>query len=318
MSTRPLIIGEVQIKKPRKNYDFTLTASAYNFSWWFNGKRLILPMEDDVVVTVIEDREELIAKIYSFKRKEVNIVYIEDKIRYIIGVDEDLKEFYNIMSRDPILGPSASVLHGLHVRATTPWLATVIGVCQQNASFKQGWRMLYNMLSLLGKRVRIENTKTIIPPKPSDINEDKLNILKEAKLGYRARTVIELAKLFSKEECLNDWSIKPSVLEEKLLNVKGIGNYTTRLALVLSLRYYEKPPIDRWLKRLIIEAYNVDESNVEEEYIKRWSKWSGLAALFTTIALDAEPLTKALERLKKGLLKPSLDKLSPLTLWRHF
>lgn len=313
-----MIIEEVKIKKPRKNYDFTLTASAYNFSWWFNGKKLILPIEDDVIVTVIENREELVAKIYSFKKKEVNIDDVVDKIRYIIGVDEDLKEFYNIMSKDPILGPSANILHGLHVRATTPWLATVIGVCQQNASFKQGWRMLYNMLSLLGKRVRIENTETIIPPKPSDINENKLDILKEARLGYRARTIIELAKLFSREECLNDWRIKPSILEEKLLNTKGIGDYTARLALILSLRYYEKPPIDRWLKKLIIEAYNVDESNVEEEYVRYWGTWSGLAALFTTIALDAEPLTKALERLRKGLLKPSLNKLSPLTLWRYF
>lgn len=317
MTSKLRLVGEVEVKIRRKPYNFKLTASTYNFSWWYNGEKLVLPVEDNIIAVVEEKDEELKARIYALGNGEVDLNDIVEKIEYVLGVNEDLGEFYEKARGDPILSQSVEVLRGLHVRATTPWIASIIGVCQQNASFKQGWRMLYNIFSLMGKKVRVEGIETIIPPKPHDITEERLDVLREARVGYRVRTIIELAKLFTVEEHLNTWKISPSRLEEELLNVKGVGNYTTRLVLVLSLRYYEKPPIDRWLKRLIMEAYKVEENIVEEEYIRRWGKWSGLAALFTTIAIDAEPLSRALDRLRRRELKPSTDKMSPLTLWKY-
>lgn len=317
MKAKPRLIGEVEMRVRRKPYSFKLTASTYNFSWWYDGEKLVLPLEDDIIAVVEEGGGELKARIYAIGKGEVDLNDIVEKLEYVLGVDEDLGEFYEKARSDPILSQSVGVLRGLHIRATTPWMASIIGVCQQNASFKQGWRMLYNMLLLTGRRVRVGDFETFIPPKPQDIVGKDPGILRKAGVGYRARTIIELAKLFTAKEYLNTWRVNPSILEEELLGVKGVGNYTTRLTLILSLRYYEKPPIDRWLRRLIIEAYRIGEDAVEEEYVRRWGRWSGLAALFTTIAIDAEPLSKALDRLRRGELKPGKAKISPLTLWKH-
>ncbi|MEM1609116.1 MAG: hypothetical protein QXG81_07590 [Ignisphaera sp.] len=116
---------------------------------------------------------------------------------------------------------------------------------------------------------------------------------------------------------MNGFDVGSEELEGELLSIRGVGEYTSRLALALSLRDYSKPPIDRWLRRIVAEVYKIDEKSVEREYTRVWGRWSALAALYTTVALDAEPLTKALERIRAGRLRPDPSKISPLTLWKH-
>ncbi len=312
---KPVFLGEYTLPKPRVDFDFKLTSMVYNFSWWFNGSKLILVL-DDCIVVVGEGRESLNAKIYSINGKRKDLDEVLRLVEYVLGLNEDLTEFYSIALRDPILNRVPLKLRGLHVRATNPWNAVLISVCQQNASFKQGWRMLYNIYKLMGREIVVEGTRTIIPPKPLDVLEHGVNALTRASVGYRAKTIIELAKLFAKKPELNTWEVSVGELEEELLGVKGVGSYTARLVLVLSKRYYKKPPIDRWLKKLIALAYKA-EGREEEVYKSFWGKWSGLAALFTTIVLDAEPLTKAIKRLVEGRIEPDPNLISPLTLWKH-
>ncbi|OYT38671.1 MAG: hypothetical protein B6U89_05405, partial [Desulfurococcales archaeon ex4484_58] len=142
-------------------------------------------------------------------------------------------------------------------------------------------------------------------------------------LAYRYETVIRIAqfivqKRIPSEEYLLDLS--SSDVEEILKGIKGIGPYTARLALILALRKYDQPPVDRWLKKIVSKVYGVDEKRVESFWREKWRDWSGLASLALTITLDAEPLRKALARIERGELTPihEPDKLSPLNMWRYF
>ena len=177
--------------------------------------------------------------------------------------------------------------------------------------------MFYNFIRVFGKRVVVEDVETYVPPSPSNINENSIDMLLGAGLGYRAKTVVALAKLFTEKRHLNGFDVGSGELEEELLSIRGVGEYTSRLVLALSLRDYSKPPIDRWLRRIVSEVYRVDEKSVERVYTRVWGRWSALAALYTTVALDAEPLTRALERVRTGQLRPDPSKISPLTLWKH-
>ena len=299
-------------------YNFKLTAQTYNFSWWYNGSSLIIPL-DNVLVKVDESDKEntLVAKIYSHGNVEYDLDVIVEETAWILGLHENLSEFYDKASKDSLLGKAAEKLRGYHVRATSLWNALLIGVCQQNASFRQGWRMLYEIYRRLGQYVVIPGYgETLIPPQPKTIVEKGIGPLIEARTGYRAQTIYRIARFLEETPSLPR---EPWKLKQFLLEVKGVGEYTVRLSLVLSKRYYEEPPIDRWLKEIIIQVHGVDESNVEDYYRRVWGKWAGLAALLTTIALDAETLRKALARIMEGRTVPEeKDKPTPLTLWKYF
>ncbi len=308
----------IELEVKTKPYSFKLTAQIYNFSWWYNGRTLIIPLENDVVAKVYEsDREgALIAEIYVVN-ENTDIREVVEKISGILGLNENLSGFYEYASRDPLLSKASEILKGYHVRTTSLWNALLIGVCQQNASFRQGWRMLYEIYRRLGKPVKIPGYgETLFPPTPRTILDRGIEPLIEARTGYRAQTIYRIARFFVETRSLPE---DPLELKQLILGIKGVGEYTARLSLVLSKRYYNEPPIDRWLKKIITVVYGVEEKEAEQYYKKYWGIWAGLASLLTTIALDAVTLQKALERIRKREPAPLINnKPTPLTLWRYY
>jgi len=320
------LVGAVKLSKVAsrtidlpEDFSFELMASAYNFSWYFDGSELIIPIgHGELTIAVVgkEGKEEL--RITLFSQKKINYVdALFEKVEDVIGINEDLKDFHKIWRRDPLLSQSYDFLRGFRLRKTGLWNALLIGVCQQNASFRQGWNMLALIYKNLGLKVEIEGGKaTIVPPSPERIARSSVGELRKCKLGYRAEAVKKCAEAFYSgilsEEDVDKYG------EEDLTRVKGIGKYTARLALILSDRRYELPPIDRWLARIISEVYNVSVGEAEGEWVSRWGKWCGLAAFITTLALDAEPLTQALRRIREGRVTPTFNesKVTPLTLWK--
>ncbi len=308
----------IELEVKTKPYNFKLTAQTYNFSWWYNGRVLIVPLENNVLVKVYEsNREEVLVAETYVVYEDTDTKEVVGGVSEILGLNENLAEFYEYAGRDPLLGKASEVLKGYHVRTTSLWNALLIGVCQQNASFRQGWRMLYEIYRRLGKPVKIPGYgETLFPPTPRTILERGVEPLIESRTGYRAQTIHRIAKFFERTRDLPE---NPLELKKRILEIRGVGEYTARLSLVLSKRYYHEPPIDRWLKKIIITVYNIDEKEAEQYYRKHWGEWAGLASLLTTIALDAVTLQKALKRIRRGETIPLInDKPTPLTLWRYY
>ncbi len=291
------------------NYDFYLTAAAYNFSWFFDGKFLRVPLEVDgefVVVRCYLDKSKTTVEIYARgSLQQINKDRIIDKLVYTLGINEDLSEFYQLCRDDPLL---KDVIVGLHMRSVDPWYATVIAVSQQNASFRQGWSMIYRLYTNYGTKILLENDKMIIAlPDPKSIIMKGEGILRECGYGYRASIIVNIAKRFA-EYCDTN-------LYEILKNIKGVGPYTYGLAIMLAYRDYSNSIIDRWVRGL----YNfVGIKNIDNYFNNYWKSYKGLATWFLTVMLDAEPLSRAIERVRKGMLKPSMKGITPLTMWKYF
>jgi len=303
--------------RPRKPFDFFLTASCYNFNWWFDGSKCIIPLSSSPpLVAVARYKEpELTVTVYGTGRERVDVAKV---VEHVLGVDEDLTEFYKIAERDLILHEVPKALLGMRMRATSLWNAMIIAICQQNASFVQGWRMLCRVYKLVGRAVELDGATTITPPSPRDLlAEGALGLLRKAGLGYRAETVVRAASAVKEGLLEGVEELSDQEAEERLREVKGIGTYTARLALVLSQRRYSLLPLDRWLERIAREVYGLDD--VERGLEAKWGRWCGLAVFFTTVVLDAEVLSRALKRALAGEVKPIIqrDRLSPLTLWMH-
>jgi len=299
-------------------FNFHLTASCYNFKWWFDGSKCLIPISNDppLIAVTRYSHDEVMVDVYGEKRADYTDV--EKLARWILGLDEDLTSFYNVIENDAILREVPKSLRGMRMRATSLWNALLIAICQQNASFAQGWSMLCRIYRLFGLEVELNGIKSILPPSPRHFLTSEAEAkLREAKVGYRARTIIHAASMAEKGYFEYLEKLKDEDAEERLKEIKGIGGYTARLTLVLSQRRYGLLPLDRWLKRLAEEVYKL--KNVEEELKAKWREWCGLAVFFTTVVLDAEVLLKALQRALNGDVKPRCqsEKPTPLTLWMH-
>ena len=300
-----------------RGVDLYTTLSVYNLHHWFDGYRavVVLDLYDPAIAIVDIGGRAIIAS-----SRCINIdTYIAKLIR-VLGLEEDLTEFHSIAIRDVLLSSFVRTWSGWRLRSCDLWWAIVIGVCQQNASFRQGWSMLLNIVNLYGRRVWVESFgEVVLPPRPEDIVRDpsKLSI---ARVGYRARAIESIARSFLNRlvppsEALEKMGSRE--VEYVLRSLRGVGSYTARLAMVLAFRRYELPPVDKWLRAIVSRVYGVDERYAERKWVEIWGRWSGLAAIALTIALDAAPLRDALSRIERGELVPKLgNEPSPATLWR--
>lgn len=304
--------------KPSTSFNLHLTASAYNFSWYYDGHCLHLPVTTSppTVAVIVEEGKWLRA---SCRGEGLSKEEFEEVIRHRLGVDEDLSEFHSMALDDPLLWAVPRRLRGMRLRASSAWASFIAALCQQNASFRQGWSMVHRVLKELGSWVEVNGRPIPLPPPPIKVASAGLDGLKRMGLGFRSSALFNAAcKLV--ERGLDE----PSTSElKRLIEVRGVGSYTVRVAQLFSARLYEEPPVDRWLTKVAAEAYHVAFRGIKEaeNFIKaRWRRWAGLFAFFTTIVTDAEPGAAALERVRKGLLEPSplASKPTPMTLWRYF
>ncbi len=302
--------------KSTGNYDLRTILSVYNFGFWFNGSECFIQLDTDGNTVALIDISGRYA-IYS-KDESMKCSNIVDKLIYILGLNEDISKFYALAEKDSLLRCFSKKYRGWRIRSTSLWWGLVIGICQQNASFRQGWGMLYNIIKLYDKKAVINGKEYPLIPTPQDVL-DNPDLLIKARTGYRRETILRVAKEIEKIENSIKKERDPKRIESIIKSIKGIGAYTARLAMVLSLRKYELPPIDRWLKKIISVTYSIDEKEAEKYWVHKWGNFSGLAALAMTITLDAVPLRKALERLKRGETCPleNTEIISPTNMWRY-
>jgi N-glycosylase/DNA lyase len=299
-----------------KGVDLFKTLCVYNFGFWFDGReaKVTLNLEPPAVALVTVEGE---ARIYAPFGSDPS--QLEERLLSILGLLESAESFYETAASDPLLSAFASEWRGWRLRSCDLWWALVTAVCQQNASFRQGWGMLAKLVALYGRRVELEDRGWVpLPPAPRDVLAEPEK-LRKAGLGYRSATVLGIAGAIESGELPSSEDLASELVEQaetQLRKIKGVGSYTARLALALALRRYELPPIDRWVKALAAKAYGVEEKAVEGEWRKRWGRWSALAVIALTVALDAAPLSKAIARFESGRLLPESGAGGPAELWR--
>ena len=283
-----------------------LTLQAYSLPWQFDGRRAYMHLCGSSVA-VVEPVDELL-------RVDVYAASGERCWEEVLGggwapaIDgSGLEAYYDRAAGDPLLSCVGGRLRLLTVKLASPWYAAIVAVCQQNASFLQGWRMVYRLHTELGVRLRIGDRLFIAPPGPERVS---IEALRRAGLGYRAETLASLADL-----------VRRGIdVREARETVKGVGPYTDGLIRLLGYGDLDALVVDRWVKGLAAEAYGVELREAERVWSARWRPWRGLAAYHLTIVLDAEPLRKSIERVRRGEVCPRMDysRPSPLTMWRAF
>lgn len=315
-SLRLSLVYEDELR-PVEGYSLGLTLAAYGFGWvyWGGGGGRVLLCPGAVAELSVEGGVVVRYRVYAGGgagcwEEAVGL------LGWALGAVEDYSGFHRLAAGDPLAGCMAAELRGLRLRGLGAWPALLVGVAQQNASFRQGWGMLYRLHLAAGRRLLGPGWVYVEPPAPGP---GLVEAARAAGWGYRARFLGEAAARAAGLG-LAAWSLERGVCLSaagELEEARGVGAYTAALIRLLGCKDYSAAPVDRWLLRLAAEAYGVEERAVPGLLRERFPGYSGLAAYAATLCCDAQPLRRALERLRRGECRPGLDEPSPLTLWRQ-
>jgi 3-methyladenine DNA glycosylase/8-oxoguanine DNA glycosylase len=203
-----------------------------------------------------------------------------------VGLDQEFSDFYTLVKQEPKLAHVDARAQGRILRSPTLFEDTIKTILTTNTSWAGTIRMVESLISGFGSALPAESTRRAFPRPDQLAAADEGALRTQARLGYRAPYVLELARSVAigslDLETFKLADIPTSQLRERILAIKGVGEYAMANLLTL-LGRYDFVPVDSWALKLVSHEWHggepVGRAEVEAAF-ERWGEWKGLAYWF--------------------------------------
>ena len=201
---------------------------------------------------------------------------IDDKIRHILRLDDDLSGFYDGFCKENELAWVRTRGAGRLLRSPTVFEDLVKTMCTTNCSWALTEKMVAKLVDLLGDGSHFPTAEKMA-------ERDEKFFRDEIKAGYRSPFFVELARSVASnsidpEKWLSS-ELPTDDLKKQIKSVKGIGDYAAENMLKL-LGRYDGLALDSWLRGQFYKKHNsskvCSDKKIEKRY-SRFGKWKGLA-----------------------------------------
>ena len=143
-------------------------------------------------------------------------------------------------------------------------------------------------------KVRFQKREFFLFPEPKRLASATLQELKECKLGYRAKYVLDTSRIIASGEIDFDKLKKADYQETKelLLKLPGIGDKVADCIMLFSLEKLEAFPLDTWMLKILQKYYSgnfsVDKKNIpknryeniHQDVLNHFGKYAGYSQQF--------------------------------------
>jgi N-glycosylase/DNA lyase len=195
--------------------------------------------------------------------------------------DEDFSDFWELCRGHAVLRHCQSKRTGALLRCATVFEDTVKTICTTNCSWSNTKLMVSNLCRTFGEPCVGDGAEASTFPTPERLAVASEDDLKEAKLGFRARYILELAQRVAGGDLdLDAWCRErdPAALRTAILGVKGIGSYGANHLLML-LGHYGEIPCDSEVREYLGVSPKAPQREVEWAAAKRYGHWGRYAYL---------------------------------------
>jgi len=224
-----------------------------------------------------------------------------NEISWYLGLTEDLKPFYLMSSKDPVMQAAISHQYGSKPKSSFPVFKTLIDcICAQNVVFKRLFSMMTAICDRFGDKLKLEGKEYSAFPSPDQLAEAPLDDLRACKVGYRDKIIKNVAQAIVNKgiaiERLNELSLEDA--QRVLLGLPGVGPYTANLTLSLARRERTVIHLDTYVREVFRHFYFRNRAASDDQIIsfvnERWPGYQATAIGYLTTHTDvwAENLGK--------------------------
>jgi 3-methyladenine DNA glycosylase/8-oxoguanine DNA glycosylase len=210
------------------------------------------------------------------------------EVRHILRLDEDLSEFYEIISDDPDLAWVRKGA-GRMIQSTSVFEDVIKTVCTTNCAWSATERMVGALCEHLGDAAPgapAANPQGRAFPTPRAMAEAGESFYRDiARAGYRGPYLIEIAEAVHSGsldlEALGSASpdeLSEDDLEERLLDLPGVGPYAAA-HIMFTIGRYSRLILDSWTRpkyASLVGREKVKDSTIEKRF-RRYGRYAGLA-----------------------------------------
>ena len=189
---------------------------------------------------------------------------IVDRISFFLSLNDDLNQFYRIAINDPNFAPVLQELYGLHqVKFLTPFECACWAVLSQRNQLNAARMAKQALLERFGTSLEVNGRVYSAFPEPGQLAEASDEDLKEIIRHERREDYLaHIIKAFNEvdERFLRTGAYDR--VEDWLKNIRGIGEFSSRLIMLRGLGRMDKLAVE---KRLIAAAGRVYGKPMKEQ-----------------------------------------------------
>jgi len=220
------------------------------------------------------------------------ISYSNKKYDFFRNTD-DMKKIIKSISKDKTTKIAVKKYLGLRLIRQDPFQCFISFIVSSNSNIQKIKSSLEKISIKFGK-IQFDNKEFYMFPEPKKIANATIQEIQNCGVGYRAKFIIDAAKMVESRQIDFDQLKKSNYqnAKETILTVPGIGNKVADCILLFSLDKLEAFPLDRWmiriLKKYYLEKFELKTKSItekqyntlHEKIIKHFGPYAGYAQQF--------------------------------------
>jgi len=219
----------------------------------------------------------------SFKKNELERLRNEITWRFELSVD--LKKFNELAKKDKLFYPVLKKWIGMrNASQYTLYELLIIAIVLQNATIKRSQQMLDALIGRFGTKLEFDKKELWVIWLPEVLDKISEQVLRDLKIGYRAKFIKRLSKNFANGE-IDEYRLRnldEACTKKELVKLYGVGPETARILLFEAYHHYNAfdhiaPWQQKIYSRLFYGKKSVPATTIRNDIKKRYGKYSMLA-----------------------------------------
>ena len=207
------------------------------------------------------------------------------EVEWRFNLKSDISEFSKKFKKDKILAPLFKKWNGTKpVAANSLYETLIIYIVLQNATVRRTHQMLENLFNKFGKKVKFDNKVLSAFWEPKVIAKTSEQVLRDLKLGYRAKFLKRISEQFANKE-INEFEMRKmprDELKKEALKLYGIGPASVEYLLFEDFYHCDHlstvPPWEqKIMSKLLFNKKLVSTEKILNFFKKNYRGWEKLA-----------------------------------------
>lgn len=259
------------IKLIKKDIDLNNTITCGQiFRFEIKDNKYIIILDDRVVELYEDDKY-----IYVESNNEDNL---ENKIKDYLDLNRDYDSINNkLIKIDPLLKDVIDSSNGFKIINQYPFETIISYIISANNAVRNIQKSVNLISEKYGEKVSYKGNVYYLFPTLEQIKNVSIEELNTFKIGFRSKYIHELINNIdgNKLDYINTLNTEQAI--EYLRTYNGIGLKVASCIMLFAYKRLDVFPIDTWVKKYMIDNYNLSNIKDIEKYTKeKYGKYSGL------------------------------------------
>ena len=233
-------------------------------------------------------RPRLAVVLDSPSRAPLRLAGFDAQLRHILCTDLDLRPFYRMAKKDPMLASMVSRFRGLRVTASpTVFEALVTAVLSQQVNLTFAYSIKKALVESFGRWWRRHGRTYYAFPEPRRFAAQSIETMRGFRLSNaKAGTLIRLGEAFASDVTLHALAALPDEqIVERLTAIKGIGRWSAEIALMRGLARPDTFPagdlgVVKYVAQGLLGRTGKATEDEMRAFAERWRPYRGLALAY--------------------------------------